>query len=119
MNRDLWTDQRVREVMEVLRADRVPAKHIRLPPLKLEKDFFARRIGEVYTDHSPAMVDALKKNGLLQGGFLTQDPRRFNWRQHLAPLTLKNDFLAPDQSAISQVLNCAWGVHEMTRDGVH
>jgi hypothetical protein len=120
MNRDLWTDQRVSEVMEVLRADDgVPAQHIRLPPLKLERDFFASRIGEEYTDRSPAMVDALETNGLLQDGFLTQDPRKSNWRMHLAPLALKNDSLVPDQSEISEVLNCAWGMHEMTRDGVH
>ena len=64
------------------------------------------------------MVDALKKNGLLQDGFLTQDPRRFDWRPHLAPLALKNDTLVPDQSEILEVLNCAWGMHEMTRDGL-
>ena len=69
MNRDFRTDQRVPEVMEVLRVDRVPAKHIRLPPLKLDKDLFANRFGEEYADHSPAIVDALKKNGLLQDGF--------------------------------------------------
>ena len=120
MNRDRHTEQRVRDAVAVLRSDhRVPVQHIRLPPLKLGKDFFAKRIGEEYINHSPAMVDALEANGLLRDGFLTQDPRQSNWRPCLAPLVVHhNDSMVADQSPISEVLNCAWGMHEMTRDGV-
>ena len=63
-------------------------------------------------------MEALEKSGLLKDGFLTQDSRESDWRSHLASLALEQDPLVLNKSAISSILNVAWGMHEMSRDGV-
>jgi hypothetical protein len=49
--------------------------------------------------------------------FLRNDPRRSDWRSVLAPFAASmGDSMVADKSALSEVLNVAWGMHEMSRD---
>ena len=119
MNRDVRMEKRAVAAVDALRSDGIPSSLVRLAPLKIEKDFFTTRIGPAYdVTRSRAMVEALEKSGLLKDGFLTQDSRESDWRSHLASLALEQDPLVLNKSAISSILNVAWGMHEMSRDGV-
>eukprot|EP00977_Amphora_coffeiformis_P010746 scaffold2518_cov178-Amphora_coffeaeformis.AAC.5 len=125
MNRDRRVDQSVTDAVKVLQQKTDYAvRHIRLDDLKIHDTFFTDRIGSDYypPDVSKRMVEALEKFGLLDEstGKLIQDPRRSDWRQALQPLVqgAGKDSLQSDESPISEVLNVAYGKHEMTRDGV-
>jgi hypothetical protein len=126
MNRDAFTDAAAAAAVQELADRKVPVRHIRLPPRPVTADFFAKRIHSVNADSSSQMVQALHDAGMLSDdGMLTEDPRRSNWRRVLAPVVLAttdtdtiNDSLIADRSPIAEVLNVAWGMHEMTRDGV-
>ena len=65
------------------------------------------------------MVQALRTAGLLDdSGFITADPRQSNWRSVLQAYAKGGDSLVADRSPLSEVLNAAYGMHEMTRNGV-
>ena len=126
MNRDGRTDQRAAETVQTLRSRQVPVQHIRLPPLPITPDFFTERIGPQYSsaERSQRMVESLRDHGWVdddkEDGLLTRDPRQHSdWRQVLAPFASEvGDSMVADESALSEVLNCAYGMHEMSRDGV-
>lgn len=133
MNRDVDTDA---AVAAFVKQQQPPSedqiRHIRLPPLSLTPDFFADRLGRTYANRSAHMVQALHHAGLLSPSSssaepsngslqLTADPRRSDWRSALAPLldaADEGDGLMADVSPLAEVLNAAWGMHEMSRDGV-
>jgi len=117
MNRDLRTEEKAVAALELLRSEGVPARHIRLPPLQIAPDFFAQRIGVQYTERSKQMVGLMKEKGMLKDGYLTEDPRSSEWRSLLGQFALE-DSMVNDLSPLSEVLNVAWGMHEMSRDGV-
>jgi hypothetical protein len=48
-------------------------------------------------------------------GFLVDDPRASDWREALAPLA-GADRMQPDKSALSEVLNVAYAMHELSAD---
>lgn len=119
MNRDLLINAEAVTVVEELTKRKVPALHIRVPPVPVTANYFAERIGSVYALKSPQMVQTLHAAGILSDeGMLVEDPRQSGWRLLLAPFAV-NDTLRADQSPLSEVINAAWGMHEMTRDGVH
>lgn len=124
MNRDVRTDAAATAVVEQLATRAVPVQHIRLPPLQMSADFFANRISDSGYDKngsSSKMVQALQEAKMLsEDGFLLDDPRRSDWRRVLSPFAaaVGNDSLLADRSPLSEVLNAAWGMHEMSRDGV-
>ena len=122
MNKDERTDVKAASLTKNVRP---PSKtqHIRLPPLPILDDYFATRIPEISMDQSSKLTSLLKQNGLLDDAdFLRESPRNSNWRGAIKPLLplsgLERDQLEPDRSPISEVMNVAEGVHEMTRDGV-
>jgi hypothetical protein len=132
MNRDEFTDANAVSIVSTLQSHPSSesqqstnvsrtVKHIRLPPLLLANDFFSIRIGEdVYSiDDSKVMVGVLRENNFLdQDGYLLQDPRQSDWRKILEPYAKGGDTLTADKSALSEVLNAAFGMHEMSRDGI-
>jgi hypothetical protein len=123
MNRDVRTDKRAKAI--VMTSHKTKAKHIRLPPLALGGSFFSDRIEEVSLAESQAMVQSLQREGFLDTtttsttqGLLMHDPRESDWRTVIRPYAPKDDSFVADRSRISEVLNVAYGMHEMTRDGV-
>ncbi|KAL3906427.1 MAG: hypothetical protein SGILL_009277 [Bacillariaceae sp.] len=120
MNRDKRTEERAQHYVETHK-DPVPrVKHLRLPPLHIGDTFFSDRIIEVSTDQSKAMVQALREESMLTSeGLLSEDPRRTDWRYVLRPhVDAEQDSLIADQSPISEVMNVAYGNHELARDSV-
>ncbi len=50
---------------------------------------------------------------------LREDPRRSAWRDVVAKVPGANELpLDSDKSSLSEVMNVAWAVHELFRDGV-
>ena len=58
---------------------------------------------------------------------LVDDPRQTNWRAAISPALRAalpgarpgaGDSLVPDESCLSEVLNVAWGVHEIFGDRI-
>eukprot|EP00543_Licmophora_paradoxa_P009840 CAMPEP_0202463666 /NCGR_PEP_ID=MMETSP1360-20130828/59087_1 /ASSEMBLY_ACC=CAM_ASM_000848 /TAXON_ID=515479 /ORGANISM="Licmophora paradoxa, Strain CCMP2313" /LENGTH=223 /DNA_ID=CAMNT_0049086661 /DNA_START=75 /DNA_END=746 /DNA_ORIENTATION=- len=119
MDRDMVTDANAESIVETLKGNRVKALHIRLPPIPLSDSYFSDRIVEITEKQSTDLVKALKSANMLDtSGLLSEDPRKSNWRSVLANLEVHGDTLEADESPISEVLNVAWSMHEMSRDGV-
>ena len=123
MDRDKGTDELVNEVVLDLQRQGYPAKHIRLPPLPLTDSFFHDRMPEYSEEKSKTMVQALERQSYthVENGqnYLYFDPRGSKWRDVLRKyVACPPDCLNMDQSAVSEVLNTAWGMHELSRDGV-
>jgi len=123
MDRDKMSQSNADKIIETVhQAKQIRNKHIRLSPLPLSNLFFYDRINDpsLFTkDVSSEIVKALNEAGILdKDGFLKEDPRRSNWRTILRPVVPEADSLVADRSAVSEVLNVAWAMHEMSRDGV-
>ena len=115
MDRDIQTDEGAQAIV----SSNYKAKQIRLSPLPITKSFFSDRISDIPLETSESMVRALHSKGFLDrtDGFLKKDPRRSEWRAVLELFTYSDSLIA-DQSPISEVMNVAWGMHEMSRDRV-
>ena len=121
MNRDERTNRAAASAVQQLKEGMKIVEHIRLPPLPVSESFFVDRIGsDIYSNQeSKTMVQALRTAGLLDNsGFITADPRQSNWRSVLQAYAKGGDSLVADRSPLSEVLNAAYGMHEMTRNGV-
>ena len=82
-------------------------------------------IPEISFIQSKAIVKDLQDNGYInkETSELMEDPRRSDWRVVLSQFShLPNhpmeDSLVADKSPISELMNVAYGLHEITRDGV-
>jgi hypothetical protein len=120
MDRDKRTDARANEIVSQATSS-TKAKHIQLPPLQLSESFFADRIEEVSPMQSSLVFDSLKQAGYIDhnDGRLTLDPRHSDWRSLVQPhIPESQDSLTADASPISEVMNAAYGMHEMAREGV-
>ena len=103
-------------------------KHIRLTTLPVTPSYFADRIPEISQAESEQMVKVLTEEEYLLPPFGTpvEDPRKSQiWSDALwsasSPLLRfqeRGDLLVADKSPIFEVMNVAWGFHEMSRDGV-
>lgn len=120
MNRDTRTDQQAEEIVASLKEENHFARHFRVDSLPVTESFFSDRITTINLEQSTTMVNALEEATFLDSTTkqLRQDPRQSNWRDVLRPHAGTSDHLVADESPISEVMNVAWGMHEMTRDGV-
>jgi hypothetical protein len=122
MNRDTKTDENARDIVGNNDEKNAKKKHIRLPPLSLSPTYFSDRIPSISQEVSSHIYTALLENGYLDQDtkFLIQDPRGSQWRSLVGPLltSSQDDSLQADQSPIGEVLNVAYGLHEMAREGV-
>lgn len=116
MNRDTRSDEMAEKILNDSDSN---VKHIRLPPIQLTDSFFSDRIPQnIPTPTSTSMYKTLEKEGFLDSdGFLLHNPRRSDWRSFISAFA-GDDNLEADGSSISEVMNVAYGQHEMTRDGV-
>jgi hypothetical protein len=121
MSRDEHTEQNALDVIKLLHDREVPAKHISIPPQPITEGFFNSRIPEISMEQSRKLYKALMNAGYLDPStnLLNEDPRESAWRDVLRPLVPSTtDSFVADESAISEVMNVAFGRHEMSRDGV-
>ena len=135
MNRDRFTDDTAERIVETCNDSGKASnkcKHIRLPSLPIVPSYFSNRIPEISRTESEEMVRLLKGAGIIDEntGELIRDPRQSRWRDALmqspsepaagTPLAFlqRGDRLVADVSPISEVMNVAWGYHELARDGV-
>merc|ERR1711862_973004 len=128
MNRDVHTDIAAKKIVSNCVTDnstsqrRHSCKHIRLPSLPISNSYFSNRIPEISSEESNAMFEALHKKGYIDSVTyeLNKDPRRSNWREVIFSNLPhhQHDSLRADESPISEVMNVAYGKHEMTKDGV-
>lgn len=121
MSRDAYSERSAEAICQQLQGKQVPCRQIRLDPLPISQHYFSDRILSITKSTSEQMVIALQQAAFLDDstGMLTDNPRHCNWRAALKNLVRDNgDSLVADQSPISEVLNVAWGQHEMSRDGV-
>jgi hypothetical protein len=120
MQRDQQVERSVKDYMDSISHSDIVKHHLSQGPQALLDTFFMDRIGKEFYSPSQSkdMVHALQNGGFLDSkGHLIEDPRRTNWRSLLQPFA-HNDTLVPDASPISEILNVAYGKHEMTRDSV-
>ena len=135
MPRDVRTASTVHKCVRKLRADSGPgaASQIEVNPQPLSASFFMERIVGLAEPAAVRLREALATAGLLdQKGYLREDPRRSSWREAVrsAPGLLgqlpgpagagggRPDSLEADASAVAEVLNVAWAMHEIVSDQV-
>ena len=125
MSRDTRTDQQAQQRVQEWQTLGVPVQYRQVKPLAIGSDFFASRIPEIDHSLSKKLVQALHDARLLNvEAYLMQNPRRSEWRSVLELVLSRSDghykdTLIHDQSPLSEVMNVAWGEHEMTREGVN
>ncbi|KAL7581098.1 hypothetical protein ACA910_005899 [Epithemia clementina (nom. ined.)] len=123
MPKDTATLQNVKKFVKTQIDNDRPALHIEVQAYALSPTFFHERIPSISLDLSAKLFDALRnEEGLLTSTFeLVHDPRHFvEWKTPLRSIlkSSSKDGLEPDHSHICEVMNVAYGMHEMTRDGV-
>ena len=129
MNRDTYTDRAAKKYVSHYSSNNpdfgdtdFKVKHIRLAPLQITEFFFHERITKVSIPQSKDIFQTLKDHVWLDSnGFLIKDPRRYDseWSEVLRSLIpITQDTLIADQSSLSEVLNVAYSMHELSRDGV-
>ena len=119
MNLDSHTDKKAKSIVAD-KTHNVQTKHIRVPPIPMSGTYFSDRIIEITESESKLIIQALQKAGMVSKpeGRWTDNPRSVNWQTLVRPFVpLDKDSLVADQSPISEVVNVAYGQHEMTRDG--
>ena len=121
MTRDLYTERAVRKNLATFHEMGLLARHRTCEPIPLSPLFFSHRTqGTISEQLSGDIYTALKNAGYvdLAEGLLLQDPRESQWRAVLnkaAPAIEGIEALPmePDESALSEVMNVAWAMHEM------
>jgi hypothetical protein len=88
-------------------------------PKPLVPSFFNDHGSALSQDDSVKAVQALKDAGYLdEKGMLKDDPRMSDWRTVLAKalphIVPAKDTLVADASPVSELLNLAWALHEIT-----
>jgi hypothetical protein len=123
-------------------APRLPKAEVQvLAPLPVTHSFFSDRIAGVSSETSAAIVDALIRASMLDSsGYLTDNPRgegflAKSWRSAVGTLAegvpggsctydslgsahCTFDSLVEDQSPVAQLLNVAYGMHEISAEHV-
>ena len=94
-------------------------QEILLQPLKVTPSFFYDHMKHLNLQDSQNFVAALSKAGYLNSdNLLLEDPRMSSWReiarQALPGIVPLYDSLVPDTSGISELLNLAYCMHEMS-----
>ncbi|MGK3735869.1 MAG: hypothetical protein ACI8RD_006146 [Bacillariaceae sp.] len=132
MDRDVRTDVAAKNLVEECKdqttnsistgtavSKKIKCKHIPLRPLSVTPSYFANRIPEISVVESEQLVRALQDAGFIDKGSdeLIEDPRHSNWRAIISQYSQRYSLIA-DESPISEIMNVAWGKHELTRDGV-
>jgi len=120
MTRDLRTLHIVQRQIEFLKkSDPGSLSAIcQVGPIPIDPLFFHHRIGGKLTaEISQKIYGALKQNGYLDAeGLVVEDPRRSSWRDIVAQSAGLQTFdgLKADESAISEEMNVAFSMHELT-----
>ena len=93
-------------------------------PRTVTPDYFSNRENSNYVNdplsskESKLIVGAFYLKGIVDNkGMLLSDPRESNWRDavlHALPDIREVDSLVENESAISELMNVAWGNHEIT-----
>jgi len=116
-NRDEMTANFVKRAQEHFKGLGVPVRETLLEPLPISETFFSERAPATISKvRSKAVAESLKAQGLLDAeGYLKEDPRSSEWRDAVAPHA-GDDTLIPDQSTLSELLNVAYSLHELSAD---
>jgi hypothetical protein len=123
MQRDERTLRNVQRTVQHLSEHNKIAEVVVAKELPLQDSYFSDRIDGMSPDLSRSIGSALRNCELLdEGRYLLQDPRVTDWRECLRrnkELMLQiskeaEDSLEADVSAISEELNVAYAMHELT-----
>lgn len=103
----------------VVRANSRLVQEIVLHPLQVTTSFFHDHANHLTLKDSEVVVAALSKAGYLNSeSYIIEDPRQSDWRDvvrlaipHIVP---SYDSLVADSSGISELLNLAYSIHEIS-----
>jgi hypothetical protein len=117
MIRDESSSSTIKELVSRLNSPTV--QEIVIPQLKLSPSYFFDHGKHLSQSDSAILVSALKSEGYLsEDMLLREDPRQSAWRDtvtralpHIVP---KIDSLIADESGISELLNLAYSLHEIS-----
>lgn len=120
MNIDEMNKGAIKNNLARLQREKIPAQELGCNPKPITPHFFSSEHSYALSDaDSATLQSALRVAGYLTDeGFLKEDPRSSHWRDvvtkalpHIVP---SKDTLEADKSPISELLNLAWALHEIT-----
>ena len=121
MTNDERTLRSVHRTVKYLNEHKKIAELIEASELPLHATYFSDRITGMTPDISKSIVTTLNKCDLMdESDFLLQDPRMSEWRiclkknKELWEVVTREDTLEADLSPISEELNVAYAMHEIT-----
>jgi len=112
-------------MVKSLTSDGLAALHLDLPPIAITDSFFYEHFLVSHLtltkEQSTNMTQALLKAGLLDDNrYLNFNPRtNTRWAAVIRPYAPPEDSLEIRRSPTVEVLNKAYGWHEMSRQGLH
>eukprot|EP00172_Hildenbrandia_rubra_P002015 Plantae.Rhodophyta-Hildenbrandia_rubra.ctg26636.p1 GENE.Plantae.Rhodophyta-Hildenbrandia_rubra.ctg26636~~Plantae.Rhodophyta-Hildenbrandia_rubra.ctg26636.p1 ORF type:complete len:343 (+),score=46.23 Plantae.Rhodophyta-Hildenbrandia_rubra.ctg26636:382-1410(+) len=108
----------VKKNVHVLQKLKIPTTQFGVLPKQMTTSFFSDNIPSMSQEISSQIHAAFLRHTIIDpSGWLKQDPRSSNWRGSLSELRyLLNDTLRPNKSPISELMNVAWGKHELTAE---
>lgn len=126
MPRDRYTESKVMKNIDTCKARNIYYKKRQCLPLVIDEMFFYMRSGgQLSMELSQQIYHVLiSKHFIDQStGHLVEDPRESEWRMALerADPEIPDIYelpMVPDESAISEVLNVAWAMHEICSTGI-
>jgi zinc transporter 2 len=122
MTKDTHLTSHLKSVIALLKHYNNIVKIISIPSFPITPTYFSTKIPHISIDASNQLYLALLNNNYLDSNnYLIQDPRTSNWRNVVRSVSNEkllgyHDSLVADRSPISEVLNVAWGYHEITSD---
>ena len=126
MQRDERTLRSVEKTVHHLTKHHKIAELVEAKEIPLEENFFSDRISNLSPAVSSALVATLQECNLLdESKYLLQDPRVTDWRVCLQrndslwmSIAATQDSLESDRSPISEELNVAYAMHELTANPI-
>jgi len=116
MQRDVSRLRQIQAVEKIFRFYEIPVEVRIAQPRMLVPSYFSKPYDALSDAASALAVKTLRSNGYLdERGMLREDPRQSEWRSVLWDVArTRSDRLVADDSGISELMNVAWSMHEIT-----
>jgi hypothetical protein len=124
MTRDERTAKNIHDELIVLANHKIPVKVFPIAPKPITDDYFNVNGGGLSLRESVTLVRAFRLHGIIDGDrMLKEDPRQSDfegWRsiatEALSDVFPSRDSMQPDASAVNELMNSAWAMHEIVSD---
>lgn len=114
MSKDMYTEETIFNDAKLLHSQKIEHEIWKVAPVPLSLTFFYEKLN-ITLFQSAEMYNTLHKDKYLTSqDYLVADPRRSGWKASLTRQTNLKDLVETRYFEIEELMNVAWGSHEMT-----